>query len=88
MVGRSEAEAREVAAELTGRPGAELALERGECLSWGGMHRGVGYWASGPLRGADPEMEKVGSGKLGMEPKGTTLVSGGGGWPRMVAAVV
>ncbi|XP_053459019.1 valine--tRNA ligase, mitochondrial isoform X2 [Nycticebus coucang] len=28
VVGRSEAEAREVAAELTGRPGAELALER------------------------------------------------------------
>ncbi|XP_045397547.1 valine--tRNA ligase, mitochondrial isoform X1 [Lemur catta] len=28
VVGRSEAEAREVAAELTGRPGAELVLER------------------------------------------------------------
>ena len=29
VVGRTEAEAREVAAELTGRPGAELTLERG-----------------------------------------------------------
>lgn len=29
VVGRTEAEAREVAAELTGRPGVELTLERG-----------------------------------------------------------
>lgn len=33
MVGRSEAEARAVAAKLTGRPGAELTLERGECMA-------------------------------------------------------
>lgn len=32
MVGRTEAEARELAAALMGRPGAELTLERGECL--------------------------------------------------------
>lgn len=34
VVGRTEAEARAVAAELTGRPGAELTLERGECPTW------------------------------------------------------
>lgn len=31
VVGRTEAEAREVAAALTGRAGAELTLRRGEC---------------------------------------------------------
>lgn len=45
VVGRTEAEAREVAAELTGRPGAELTLERGGCPSHGGQGR-----ASGCLR--------------------------------------
>lgn len=44
MVGRTEAEAREAAAELTGRPGAELTLERGECLSCGGLGRAPGSW--------------------------------------------
>lgn len=38
VVGRTEAEAREAAAVLTGRPGAELTLERGEGWAWrGGM---------------------------------------------------
>lgn len=32
VVGRTEAEAREVAAELMGRPGVELTLQRGEYL--------------------------------------------------------
>lgn len=36
-VGRSEAEAREVAAKLTGRPVAELTLERGECVAEAGQ---------------------------------------------------
>lgn len=35
VVGRTEAEARESAAELTGRPGAELTLQRGEGLGLG-----------------------------------------------------
>lgn len=39
MVGRTEAEAREVAAELTGRPGAELTLERGGYSTRGGQGR-------------------------------------------------
>lgn len=39
MVGRTEAEAREVAAELTGRPAAELTLERGKCLRSGEQGR-------------------------------------------------
>lgn len=43
VVGRTEAEAREVAAELTGRPGAELTLERGGYRSWGGQGRASGY---------------------------------------------
>lgn len=34
-MGRTEAEARELAAELTGRPGAELTLQRGEGLGLG-----------------------------------------------------
>jgi hypothetical protein len=38
VVGRSEAEAREVAAKLTGSPEAELTLERGECRA--GKERG------------------------------------------------
>lgn len=36
VVGRTEAEAREVAAELMGRPGVELTLHRGEYLGWEG----------------------------------------------------
>lgn len=40
MVGRTEAEAREVAAALTGRAGAELTLRRGEC--WAGRALGLG----------------------------------------------
>lgn len=64
MVGRTEAEARKIAAELTGKPGAELTLQRGECLGCGGQGRaGEGGWAVG---GADPEVEEVGSGKLRM----------------------
>lgn len=46
MVGRSEAEARAVAAKLTGRPGAELTLERGECVAE--SVRGTGTGSSGP----------------------------------------
>lgn len=45
VVGRTEAEAREAAADLTGRPGAELTLERGECL-------GLGELGSGKRAGA------------------------------------
>lgn len=59
MVGRTEAEAREVAADLTGRPGAELTLERGECLSCRGQGCSRGIWVS---EGADAEGEKAGSG--------------------------
>lgn len=44
MVGRTEAEAREVAAELTGRPGAELTLARGECQRAGGPGREDTEW--------------------------------------------
>ena len=36
VVGQTEAEAREIAAELTGRPGAELTLERGGYSTGGG----------------------------------------------------
>lgn len=45
VVGRSEAEARVVAAKLTGRPGAELTLERGECVAE--SVRGAGTGSSG-----------------------------------------
>lgn len=45
VVGRSEAEARALAAKLTGRPGAELTLERGECVAE--SVRGAGTGSSG-----------------------------------------
>lgn len=35
VVGRSEAEARAIAAKQTGRAGSELTLERGACLAGG-----------------------------------------------------
>lgn len=79
MVARSEAEAREVAAELTGRPGAELTLERGECLS---LRGGRDVWRGG--------VGQAGNGVTGKPPGlwGVLACKGGHQWFKALDAEV